>query len=80
LDSNKAETKGTAVARLFRTGPAPSDTPAPPKPRKVVTKMVAPAAPPPPPPPPPIVVELLKGPSRTSEKFKTEDTPGEKLQ
>ncbi len=69
LDDQKGESKGTAVARLFKGGPAPEDKGPrrPAAPKTVVVK--APEPPPPPPPPPPIVVELLKGPTRSSQNF-----------
>jgi pilus assembly protein CpaB len=69
LDDQKGESKGTAVGRLFKGGPAPEDKGPrrPAAPRTVVVK--APEPPPPPPPPPPIVVELLKGPTRSSQNF-----------
>jgi pilus assembly protein CpaB len=69
LDDQKGGSKGTAVARLFKGEPAPEDKGPrrPAAPKTVVVK--APPPPAPPPPPPPIVVELLKGPSRTSQNF-----------
>ncbi len=69
LDANKTEPPGTAVARLFRGGVAPAAIKASaPGPRRAPSPKVQPP-PPPPPPPPPIVVELLRGPERKSEKF-----------
>jgi hypothetical protein len=76
LDAQKAEPPGTAVARLFRGGKGPAEvmkTAGPGKRKPAPVKVVEP---PPAPPPPPIVVELLKGPARSSEKFQ----PGEKVQ
>jgi pilus assembly protein CpaB len=78
LDAQKAEPPGTAVARLFRGGKGPAEvmkTAGPGKRKPAPVKVVEPP-PAPPPPPPPIVVELLKGPARSLEKFQ----PGEKLQ
>jgi pilus assembly protein CpaB len=72
LDDQKPEPKGTALARLFKG--APAEEPAGPR-RAAAPKVVmvkAPEPPPPPPPPPPIVVELLKGPARSSENFEQE--------
>ena len=71
LDGDKKEPPGTVLTRLFRGG-APPSAPKPagaPRPKKVEPKVEAP--PPPPPPPPPIVVELLRGPARSAEKFQT---------
>ncbi len=81
MDADKVEPKGTAVARLFRDGkslpPAQAEAPR----KKVAVKLTPPPPPPAPPPAPqPIVVELLKGPARTNEKFPGEKAPGEKLQ
>ena len=70
LDAEQGKPPGTAMARLFRDGlPAPGTATPPPRPprRKEPVKFVPP--PPPPAPPSTIVVELLKGPTRTSEKF-----------
>ncbi len=77
MDGQKSEPKGTAVARLFRDLPPPAVA----RPatssvqvRKIVQRKPAVApAPVVPPPPPPIVVELLRGPSRSSEKFEERD-------
>jgi len=75
LDEQRVESPGSALARLFGAPQAPPPrAAAPPRPRKVEVKQ----EPPPPPPPPPIVVELLKGPSRSAHKFSAE--AGEKDQ
>ena len=74
LDAQKAEPPGTAVTRLFRGGLPPgaskgAGSSGRARPKKMEVKVEAP--PPPPPPPPPIVVELLRGPARSTEKFQT---------
>ena len=69
MDAQKADPKGTAVARLFRDLPPPGAV-RPPSPSVRVKKTALPKlSAPPPPPPQPIVVELLRGPARSSEKF-----------
>ena len=75
MDADKAEPKGTAMARLFRDDKSlikTSDTP-----RKKVVKAPPPPPPVAPPAPQPIVVELLKGPARTNQKFPGEKAPGD---
>lgn len=71
MDDKKVEPPGTAVARLFHGGGPPPAPKAVAKAPKPVVK--AQAAPPPPPPPPPILVELLKGTNRKTEKFEAEE-------
>jgi len=71
MDDKKVEPPGTAVARLFhRGGPPPEPKPVSRAPKPVVKTQ---APPPPPPPPPPILVELLKGANRKTEKFEAEE-------
>ncbi len=78
MDGDKAKPPGTAMARLLGQPPPP---PAPvkriaaPAPKKPV--VIAPVILPPPPPPhaEPVVVELLKGPARTREKFEEGSEP-----
>jgi pilus assembly protein CpaB len=79
MDADKAEPKGTAVARLFRDDKSPMPTKADAPRKKVVPKLPPPPPPVAPPAPQPIIVELLKGPARTNEKFPGEKAPGEKL-
>ena len=73
LDADKAEPPGTALTRLFRgIGATPPNMqakggPVRARPKAVAVKAESAAAPPPP--PQPIVVELLRGPSRSAEKF-----------
>jgi pilus assembly protein CpaB len=71
MDDKKVEPPGTAVARLFHGGGPPPAPKAVAKAPKPVVKTQAP--PPPPPPPPPILVELLKGTNRKTEKFEAEE-------
>lgn len=71
MDDKKVEPPGTAVARLFHGGGPPPAPKAVAKAPKPVVKAQAP--PPPPPPPPPILVELLKGTNRKTEKFEAEE-------
>lgn len=79
MDADKVEPKGTAVARLFRDDKSLMPKTAEPPRKKVAVKLPPPPPPASPPAPQPIVVELLKGPARTNEKFPGEKAPGEKM-